>query len=96
MEKETSSATVNVSSNVDGSATFIDPDTHTSSVTLISLLNTTSPENVDPVRVATIESLIASVASPDVAPPVSPVPATTDVISPDPPEVEDITIWMQT
>ncbi len=42
----------------------------------------TSPVNVEPEMVATIESLISSVTSPDVPPPVSPVPAVTAVISP--------------
>ena len=41
-----------------------------------------APVNVVPLTVATIESLIESVTSPDEPPPVRPVPALTAVMSP--------------
>ncbi len=52
----------------------------------------TLPEKLAPEIVATIESLIASVTSPVAPPPVRPVPAVTDVISPTVPSFV-ITTW---
>ena len=57
------------------------------------------PVKVDPLMVATMESLMLSVTAPEAPPPDKPVPAVTSVISPpvlintiDPLEAEDIEI----
>ena len=50
------------------------------------------PVKVDPLVVATTESLMSSVTEPDVPPPVKPVPAAIAVISPTIPSLEIVIV----
>ena len=67
---------------------YDDPSTSRVRDPLNPALNLAAPVKVDPLTVATTESLIFSVTSPETPPPVNPVPALTAVMSP--PPVEDI------